>query len=100
MNSGPDGESDKKGTLKRTILSVAGPLRKYMVLRFALAGSVGLILSGLLVYEGVSQDFNTALWTFVAIFFAISATLAALSWRWLFVHRKSGGEREPPPSGG
>ncbi len=88
MNADPNEDTEKKGTVRRTILSMAGPLRKYMVLRFALAGSVGLILSGLLIYEGISQGFNAALWTFVAIFFAISATLAVLSWRWLIVHRK------------
>ena len=74
-------------TVRKTILSAIGPLRKYMVLRFALAGSVGLILSGLLLFEGISQGFNPALWTFIAVFFAISATLAVLSWRWLFLHR-------------
>jgi hypothetical protein len=96
----PDEEIEEKGPVKRTILFIAGPLRKYMVLRFALAGSVGLILSGLLFFEGISQGFNAALWTFIAIFFTISATLALLSWRWLFVHRKPKGERELPPSSG
>lgn len=85
-------------TVKKTILSLIGPLRKYMVLRFALAGSVGLLLSVLLFFEGFAQGFNPALWIFIAIFFAISSALALFSWRWLFLHRKPDAEGEPPTS--
>lgn len=81
--------------------SLVAPVYRYLALRLALGGTVGLLLSILLCVDGIYQDFNLELWIFAGIFFSFSLLVAFFSWRWLFLHRRSGSANDgvgPPDS--
>lgn len=74
---------------------------RYLAFRLAIGGTVGLLLSVLLCVEGIYQGFNLELWILAGVLISVSLLVSLFSWRWLFLHRRSGygnGGASPPDS--
>jgi len=97
-----DEHGDEEGQLQSDKgNSLISSFYAYLALRLAIGGTVGLLLSGLLCVEGIYQDFNLELWILVSVLISISLLVSFFSWRWLFLHRRSGsgnGGVSPPDS--
>jgi hypothetical protein len=92
---GLEHEDNEVQLQSKRVPSLITSIYKYLALRLAIGGSVGLLLSILLCVDGIYQDFNLELWIFTGIFMFVSLVVAFFSWRWLFLHR---GNRVPEAS--